>query len=139
MCTCTSSSFRASVTAYLARTRESLGSPKDERKHPLRKLVLGAGGQFAYTYDFGDNWEHILEIERTLPLEEGVRYALCLAGALACPPEDVGGIPGYENFLQVLNNPKHPQHTEYLEWIGDTFVPDAFDLDEINRLLHAMR
>jgi hypothetical protein len=41
--------------------------------------------------------------------------------------------------LQVLNNPKHPEHTEYLEWIGDTFAPDAFDLDEINRLLHAMR
>ena len=80
-----------------------------------------------------------MEIEETLPSEAGVRYPLCLAGARACPPEDVGGVPGYEDFLQALNNPKHPEHEGYLEWIGGTFDPDAFDLDEVNRLLHAMR
>jgi len=112
---------------------------KDERKHTLSKLVMGTGGQFAYTYDFGDNWEHILEIEKTLPPEEGVRYPQCLAGARACPPEDVGGIPGYENFLQALKNPDHPEHDECLEWIGATFDPEAFDITNINQRLSRLK
>ena len=110
---------------------------KDERKYKLRDVVSAEGAQFGYDYDFGDNWEHILEIEKTLPPEEGVRYSLCLAGARACPPEDVGGIPGYENFLEAITDPKHPEHEELKEWIGGTFDPEAFDLDEVNRLLRA--
>ncbi len=94
---------------------------------------------FAYTYDFGDNWEHILEIEKSLPPEEGVRYPLCLAGARACPPEDVGGIPGSENFLQALADANQPEHDEYLEWIGGDFDPEKFDLDEVNHRLRSAK
>ncbi len=112
---------------------------RDERKYTLSELVAGASVPFAYTYDFGDNWEHILEIEKTFPPDKSVRYPVCVAGAHACPPEDVGGIPGYENFLQALADPNHPEHDEYLEWIGGSFDPEAFDLDEVNRLLRAMR
>ncbi len=112
---------------------------RDERKYTLSELVAGTGGQFAYTYDFGDNWEHILETEKTLPPEEGVRYPLCLAGARSCPPEDVGGIPGYENFLQALKDPNHPEHNEYPEWIGGTFDPEVFDLNEINQGLSRLK
>jgi hypothetical protein len=120
---------------------EELGPHKtsDERKYKLSDLVPGENSEFAYTYDFGDNWEHILEIEKSLPREESVRYPLCLAGARACPPEDVGGIPGYENFLQALADPNHPEHDEYLEWIGGSFDPEKFDPDEVNQLLRAMR
>ena len=112
---------------------------KDERKHTLSELVAGTGGKFAYTYDFGDNWEHILEIEKTLPMEEGVRYPRCLAGARACPPEDVGGIPGYESFLQALNDPNHPEHDDLLEWIGGTFDPEAFDITVTNQKLSRLK
>ena len=61
-----------------------------------------------------------------------------LAGERACPPEDVGGVPGYEQFLGAIKDPKHPQHEEYLEWIGGDFDPEAFDLDAINGVLSAM-
>ena len=81
----------------------------------------------------------MLVLEKTLPPAEGVRYTVCLAGARACPPEDVGGIPGYENFLEAMRDPKHPEHKQYLEWIGGNFDPEAFDIDEVNRLLRAIR
>ena len=120
---------------------EDLGPHKtsDERKHKLSDLVPAEGSQFAYNYDFGDYWQHVLMVEKTLPLQESARYPVCLAGARACPSEDVGGIRGYENFLQALADPNHPEHEEYLEWIGGSFDPEAFDLDEVNQLLRAMR
>ncbi len=96
------------------------GSPKtkDERAYMLRDVAPHAGQQFAYDYDFGDYWQHILVVERTISREEGVLYPLCLAGARACPPEDVGGIGRYEHFLEAIANPAHPEHDDFTEWIG---------------------
>jgi Plasmid pRiA4b ORF-3-like protein len=68
-----------------------------------------------------------------------VRYPVCLAGARACPPEDVGGTVGYENLLEAIHKPNHPQHEGYLEWIGDNFDPEAFDAEEVNRKLHQLK
>ena len=110
---------------------------KDERKYKLRDVVPAEGAQFGYDYDFGDNWQHTLEIEKTCPFDKSVRYTFCLTGDRACPPEDVGGMPGYENFLEALGDPKHPEHNEMLEWIGGTFDPEAFDLNKANWLLRA--
>ncbi len=112
---------------------------RDERQYRLDDVAAGAGAPFTYTYDFGDNWEHILEIEKTSPPDKSVRYPVCVAGAHACPPEDVGGIPGYEHFREAIRDPQHPDHNELSEWIGGSFDPEAFDLDEVNRLLRAMR
>ena len=112
---------------------------RDERRYRLDDVAAGAGAPFTYTYDFGDNWEHILEIEKTFPPDKSVRYPVCLAGAHTCPPEDVGGIPGYENFREAIGDPQHPDHKVLSEWIGGSFDPEAFDLDEVNRLLRAMR
>ena len=111
---------------------------RDERKYKLSELVAGAGAPFTYTYDFGDNWEHILELEKTFPPDKTIRYPVCVAGAHAGPPEDVGGIPGYENFREAIGDPQHPDHKELSEWIGGSFDPEAFDLDEVNQLLRAM-
>jgi hypothetical protein len=111
---------------------------EDGRKHTLSEFVSGENFRFAYNYDFGDNWEHVLVVEESIPQQEGVRYPLCLDGASACPPEDIGGIPGYEDLLEAIKNPNHPEHAEHLEWVGDDFDPDAFDVDEINGLLRAV-
>jgi len=108
---------------------------KDERKYKLGDTVSAEGSQFAYNYDFGDYWQHVLVIEKVIPRQEDVRYPACLTGARACPPEDVGGIPGYENFLEAIAHSDHPEHVERLEWIGGEFTPEAFDLDAINRQL----
>ena len=111
----------------------------DERKYKLSEVVPEERSQFRYDYDFGDNWQHVLVVEKILPPEEGVRYPVCLAGARACPPEDVGGLPGYENFLEAIGDPGHPEHNEFSEWIGGTFDPEAFDVHEVNQRLRSKR
>jgi hypothetical protein len=111
----------------------------DERKHRLSDVVSGQASRFTYEYDFGDGWHHELLLERTLSPEAGVHYPVCLAGARACPPEDVGGMAGYENLPEAIHDPNHPQREEYLEWIGDGFDSEAFDADEVNRKLRQLK
>ncbi len=82
---------------------------------------------FKYEYDFGDSWEHEVLFEGCPPLEQGKKYPLCLEGEGACPPEDVGGVWGYLEFLAAIADPKHEQHSELLEWCGGSFSPDKFD------------
>jgi pRiA4b ORF-3-like protein len=112
---------------------------KDERQYKLGEVFSGQDSQFRYDYDFGDNWVHVLFIEKTFPPQEATSYPVCLAGARACPPEDVGGIPAYEAFLEALKDANHPVHEECLDSIGGAFDPEAFDVNEPNRLLRAMR
>ena len=111
----------------------------DERNHRLTDVVSRQTSWFTYEYDFGDQWTHELLVENILSPEAGVQYPLCLEGARACPPEDVGGTVGYENLLEAIHDPNHPQHREYLEWIGDSFNPEAFDLNEVNRKLRQLK
>lgn len=90
--------------------------------------------KFHYTYDFGDDWRHELLVEAYGPPEEGREYPVCLAGARACPPEDVGGVWGYADLVEALKDPKHERHEESMEWLED-FDPEAFDLDAANARL----
>ena len=112
---------------------------KDGRKYRLSEVVPGEHSQFRYNYDFGDCWQHTLVIEKTLPPQESARYPVCLEGARACPPEDVGGTPGYENFLEAMRDPKHPEHKEFSEWIGGNFDPEAFDVEPVNQRVRGIR
>jgi hypothetical protein len=84
-----------------------------------------------YEYDFGDGWHHSIILEEILPREEGVVYPRCIAGARACPPEDVGGGPGYTQFLKSIAYMNAPDHDRFLEWVGGWFDPEWFDLDLI--------
>jgi hypothetical protein len=93
---------------------------------------LGALKTFRYLYDFGDGWEHQVRIEKILPPDPAVRLPLCLAGSNACPPEDVGGPPGYVDFIEAISDPRHDEHEAMLEWCGGAFDPHAFDLDAVN-------
>lgn len=93
---------------------------------------LGALKTFRYLYDFGDGWEHKVRIEKLLSPDPAVHLPLCLAGANACPPEDVGGPPGYIDFIEAISNPRHDEHQAMLEWCGGAFDPYAFDLDALN-------
>lgn len=80
-----------------------------------------------YEYDFGDGWRHDIILEKVLPSEPGVMYPRCLAGKRACPPEDCGGIWGYEELLEIIKNPVRDEYEERLEWLGDDFDPESFD------------
>ena len=108
---------------------------EDARTVPLATLGLREKVKFFYEYDFGDNWEHELLVEKILPRDEGKRYPVCLTGKRACPPEDCGGIWGYTSFLEAIRDPEHPEHDEMLEWVRGEFDPDIFDQDEVNREL----
>jgi pRiA4b ORF-3-like protein len=106
---------------------------RDEMKALLSEVAPRKGVRFGYEYDFGDSWEHEITVERILPPGSGsATAAVCLDGARACPPEDCGGIWGYVNLLDVLKNPKHPEHKGMKEWIGGTFDAEAFDRAVIN-------
>lgn len=110
----------------------------DEARFKLNQVIHREGQRFSYEYDFGDSWDHTLLVEKILPPQEGVRYPTCLKGKRACPPEDVGGVWGYENFLEAIRNPDHDEHEEYLAWIGGEFDSGAFDLEEVNTQLRKM-
>lgn len=92
--------------------------------------ALGRHNRFAFEYDFGDGWEHDVVIEERSP--SAVEFAYCLGGQNACPPEDVGGPGGYEDFLEAIADPEEESHERYLEWVGGSFDPFQFDIDAVN-------
>jgi Plasmid pRiA4b ORF-3-like protein len=103
----------------------------------LADLALVAGSTIRYDYDFGDSWEHTIEVVEVLPPidTEGVVVAALIDGARAAPPEDCGGAPGYEDLLLAQKDPKHERHGEIMEWLGAPIDPDRFDLGAIRHAL----
>ncbi|MGA2032975.1 MAG: plasmid pRiA4b ORF-3 family protein [Thermoguttaceae bacterium] len=101
---------------------------EDSTATKLRDIVPEDGKRFRfrYEYDFGDGWEHEILFEGCLPAEKQGRYPLCIEGKRACPPEDVGGVYGYGEYLEAMANPKHERHKEFMEW-GGRFNPEKFD------------
>ena len=124
----------------------SYGSPdfdfgsdmKDDNRVRLSQVIGKNTKRFRYTYDFGDGWVHVIEVEKILPYEQGRVYPLCLAGKRACPPEDVGGVWGYESFLTTISDPSDPEHEAMLEWVGGEFDPEEFDIEEVNAIFANM-
>jgi len=86
-----------------------------------------------YTYDFGDNWKHLIEIEEMV--EDYDKYqAYCIEGIGNRPPEDVGSEEGYINFKKIINDPSHPEHTNAKGWLRQQRY-DNFDIYKINKML----
>ena len=106
----------------------------DEQNVTLRD-ALGAKKTFTYVYDYGDDWRHKVKVEKIMTLDTPIDTGMCIGGENACPPEDVGGPPGYEEFLAALADPKHPQHRDLKQWIGGSFDPTAFSVAEANERL----
>jgi len=105
---------------------------EDENKYKLSQLLKKEKDTLIYEYDFGDSWEHKILLEKILPFESKTALPVCIKGKRACPPEDCGGIWGYEELLETISNPKHPDHDYMLEWLGGEFDPEEFDLEDIN-------
>jgi hypothetical protein len=113
---------------------------QDENKVRLTDLLPAEGDRLVYEYDFGDSWKHDVSLEKILPAPAGgPRQAICQAGESACPPEDCGGLPGFEQLLIVMANRKHPDYREMLEWLGERFDPKAFNLAEVNAELRQLK
>jgi len=112
---------------------------EDEKHFKLGKLISAEKERFVYQYDFGDGWEHEILVEKILPIEEDLHYPICLKGNRACPPEDCGGIGGYSDFLEAIEDVKHPEHNDMLEWIGGKFDPEEFDIEKTNKKLKRIK
>lgn len=103
---------------------------QDESEWTIAEVQKSGTTEFLYVYDFGDWWQHRIVIESEQRTGAGARFApICLAGENAAPPEDVGGLPGYEEFRAALADPNHERHEELVNWIGGVFDPKAFDLN----------
>jgi hypothetical protein len=108
---------------------------KSEARVKLNSLLQREKDSVIYEYDFGDSWEHKIVLEKILPFDEQVKLPRCTAGKRACPPEDCGGIWGYSDLLDTLQDPQHPDHDEMKEWLGGDFDPEFFDMAGVNKML----
>lgn len=94
---------------------------------PVQRFLQRPGDETQYEYDFGDDWQHSVLLEGILLAEPEVSYPRCTGGERACPPEDVGGVYGYQEFLEAVLDPAHEEHERMLQWVGGHFEPDAFE------------
>lgn len=113
----------------------------DAGKIKLSDIFTAVGQTFVYTYDFGDDWQHRITLEKIS--DTNAKTADCLEGKGAAPPEDCGGFPGYEALKETLSNPKHPEHKEMKEWLGmeedESWDANAFDLAQIQQRLKTIK
>ena len=116
------------------------GELLDERKFTVGSVLGDHIDEFVYDYDFGDGWEHRVAIVKRLAADpERNTWPMCIAGANACPPEDVGGPPGYLDFVQAMHDPTHQDHLQMWRWNGGPFDPSAFSLNDANRAIRKLR
>ncbi|HEX4099486.1 MAG TPA: plasmid pRiA4b ORF-3 family protein [Pseudonocardiaceae bacterium] len=112
---------------------------RDAATTTLDEVAPRAGGRFGYTYDFGDDWEHGITVEDVGLAKPGLAYPRCVTGRRACPPEDCGGIWGYEHLLEILADAGHDEHAERVQWLGldsaGEFDPAFFSLEQANKQL----
>ena len=114
------------------------GSTTDETRTRLYRVMTREGDSLTYVYDFGDGWRHAVTLEWIHRPQSEVIQIVCLDGARACPPEDSGGIWGYQDLLDAFKDSNHPHHGRAVEWLGDEFDSEAFDCDRVNSILSAM-
>ena len=101
----------------------------------LDQIAPHEGVRLRYVYDYGDNWIHEITVENRRRPVPGRRYPVVLEGRRATPPEDVGGPHGYQDLLEVLQDPENEEHVRYRMWVGPRFDPEHFDVTAVNRRL----
>lgn len=115
------------------------GGPLDARKATLWDVIEDTGAKtLRYIYDFGDNWEHVVKVDRFLDHDPAAAYPVLIAATGRCPPEDVGGFPGYEEFLAAIADPSHERHEEIKEWLPEDFDPAIAPVDDLKSAVAAL-
>jgi Plasmid pRiA4b ORF-3-like protein len=125
--------------------RVSYGQPNDfdqvvldEAEVTLAEALGTRIKRFLYVYDFGDDWQHDIVVEKITAGDSGSDRPLCVGGKRHRPPEDCGGPPGYAEFLDTIRDPGHQQRSAMFEWVDGSFDSEAFDLATVNRALAAL-
>jgi len=104
-------------------------------KVKLSDFMTKVGEKFLYTYDFGDDWQVEITVKAIATKKVGQKKVSCVSGKRSGPPEDCGGIWGYYNLLEILEDENHPDYEVMIEWIREDFDPEYFNLAEINKRL----
>jgi len=113
--------------------------PLDARKARLIDVLEDAGTKtLRYLYDFGDGWEHTIKVERLAAAEPNIAYPRLIEASGRCPPEDVGGPPGYAEMIEALEDPDHELHAETRQWAGEGYDPHAFDTEPLKAEVAAL-
>jgi hypothetical protein len=121
---------------------EEIGIPDDEPfeddldcvpgwERSMAHYFRNAGDHADYEYDFGDGWEHEVVFEGIFPREARTKYPRCIDGARACPPEDCGGVHGYQEMLKIIRNRSHKEHKSMMRWLGGKYDPNGFDPNNV--------
>jgi hypothetical protein len=112
---------------------------EDESTVRLADLIKSGTKHFLYEYDFGDDWRHRITIEKVSPIDPGSMLPVCLDGSRACPPENCGSVPGYEDLVEAFNEGEPDEDQEaLLEWLDSMepdWNPDVFNRDKVNQEL----
>lgn len=125
--------FTHSGNKYGMMIDDGWGDPViDAKTVKIDSILSVKGDEVEYLYDFGDSWSHII---RLVEITKGDKLPVCLKGKRACPPEDIGGIYGYMEFLETISDPEDPQYEDMIEWVGGEFDPEKFDLNGVNNIL----
>lgn len=129
--------------------------PLDDFSHPWKDMLNSQKvriktylsqekDKVLYTYDFGDNWDHVITLEKIEKRTEPLPHPICIKGKRACPPEDVGGVWGYQDVIDMMQDDTRKQEREeflewYDEWYGDDFDPEYFDIEEVKGRLATIK
>ena len=126
--------FRIGGAMYRDPHPENEPEIRNAKRTRICNVLPAVGAEFEYIYDFGDYWQHELVLEAILPPSPDTLYPRCVVGERSCPPEDVGGAGGYEDYLQAMADPSHEQHEDMMAWRGP-FDPEAFLIEKVNKQL----
>lgn len=118
---------------------DGFGEMLNEKHYTVADLASGPRKRFLYEYDFGDNWEHEVLLEKSLPPDPRFKHPVCLVGVNACPPEDCGGVEAYAAFRAAMADPKHKQHADVKEWVGGDWDASRFDCEATNIRLKLLK
>ena len=112
----------------------------DPRTITLKEFFISLKSKIIYTYDFGDSWEHEIELQKVIEPDASMILPLCIKGKHACPQEDCGSIPGYYNLIEIMKKPKHREYKEYVDWLGgEPYDMTAFDINFVNEELQHLK
>lgn len=134
--------FEVDDKTYTIKSLCDDGEMLNEKKFALKDLISKTGDALMYTYDMGDDWMHLITLEDSDYKNASSSPAHCIDGKGTCPPEDVGGVYGFEYFCEVINNPKHKEYKQMYEWVYEqcgydksVTWPDDFNLLMTSRYL----
>jgi hypothetical protein len=107
-----------------------------DKKIKIKDVLKKEGDRLKYEYDMGDGWEHTVVLEKIE--DRGSKTGKCLDGARNAPPEDCGGIDGYNELIHHRCHPEKDGYIELLEWLGDEYDPELIDLKKVNKELKGL-